>query len=245
MNNVMSFTARAPATHPVVYAWRLHSLERSTAPQFQTAALTLVARMAKLVGQGVTKERGLRLASHAKAICARAVMLQSNEEQQARECHQMQIFSVTGRSLKGPRTYIRGRCMGTRRHVNLSLLSLCYVSAAVAWSTEHASTLDTVNNLGDPYYGQGKMAEAEEMLLRALRGYEKLSWVPPARVESVKQSLSSLRQRPTRFHNEQAMESIPHVDDGCATPPEPSAKRGSRESPAALSKLMRKMWKRS
>ncbi len=35
------------------------------------------------------------------------------------------------------------------------------------------STLNTVNNLGLLYADQGKMAEAEEMYMRALRGYEK------------------------------------------------------------------------
>ena len=42
-----------------------------------------------------------------------------------------------------------------------------------AWGAEHTSTLDTVNNLGILYKAQGKMAEAEKMLLRALEGYEK------------------------------------------------------------------------
>jgi tetratricopeptide (TPR) repeat protein len=42
-----------------------------------------------------------------------------------------------------------------------------------AWGTEHTSTLDTVNNLGNLYADQGKMAEAEAMYLRALQGYEK------------------------------------------------------------------------
>jgi Tetratricopeptide repeat len=42
-----------------------------------------------------------------------------------------------------------------------------------AGGAEHTSTLDTVNNLGNLYKGQGKMAVAEEMLLRALQGYEK------------------------------------------------------------------------
>ena len=37
----------------------------------------------------------------------------------------------------------------------------------------HASTLVTVNNLGNLYAGQGKMAEAETMYLRALQGNEK------------------------------------------------------------------------
>jgi TolA-binding protein len=30
-----------------------------------------------------------------------------------------------------------------------------------------------VGNLGNLYYSQGKLAEAEEMYLRALRGFEK------------------------------------------------------------------------
>jgi tetratricopeptide (TPR) repeat protein len=114
-----------------------------------------------------------------------------------------------------------------------------------AWGAEHTSTLQTVNNLGNLYADQGKMAEAEEMYVRALRGYEKLPWVPPARIESVKQSISSLRLRSNRSPNEQASESVPHANDNCATTSTRSPKRGSRESPAALSKLMRKMWKRA
>ncbi|KAI1316137.1 kinesin light chain [Xylariaceae sp. FL0255] len=42
-----------------------------------------------------------------------------------------------------------------------------------AWGPEHTSTLDTVNNLGALYADQGKLAEAEVMSERALRGYEK------------------------------------------------------------------------
>lgn len=36
---------------------------------------------------------------------------------------------------------------------------------------KHTSTLDTVNDLGSLYAGQGKVQEAEEMYLRALREY--------------------------------------------------------------------------
>lgn len=42
-----------------------------------------------------------------------------------------------------------------------------------AWRPEHASTLGTVNTLGILYKAQGKMKEAETMLLQALTGYEK------------------------------------------------------------------------
>ena len=37
---------------------------------------------------------------------------------------------------------------------------------------KHTSTLNTVNNLGALYAEQGKLEEAEEMYVRALRGYE-------------------------------------------------------------------------
>jgi hypothetical protein len=114
-----------------------------------------------------------------------------------------------------------------------------------ARGAEHTSTLNTVHNLGILYMDQGKMAEAEEMYLRALCGYEKLSWIPPDRIESVKQSLSSLRQRPHRICNEQAIQSKRLVGDHRAilsgTPPN----RGVVESPRMLSKLMRRMLKRS
>ena len=38
----------------------------------------------------------------------------------------------------------------------------------------HTSTLHTVNNLGLLYRGQGKLAEAEQMFVRALAGTEKV-----------------------------------------------------------------------
>ncbi|SLM38170.1 nb-arc and tpr domain protein [Lasallia pustulata] len=46
-----------------------------------------------------------------------------------------------------------------------------------AWGPEHASTLGTINRLGDLYADQGKMAEAEAMYRRPLEGYEK-AWGP-------------------------------------------------------------------
>ncbi|KAH8696923.1 hypothetical protein GQ44DRAFT_598083, partial [Phaeosphaeriaceae sp. PMI808] len=42
-----------------------------------------------------------------------------------------------------------------------------------AWGPDHASTLDTVNNLGALYADQGKPDDAEKMYERALRGKEK------------------------------------------------------------------------
>jgi tetratricopeptide (TPR) repeat protein len=55
----------------------------------------------------------------------------------------------------------------------------CYHTyRTVFWSigslgAEHTSTLDIVNNLGILYADQGKLALAEQMYERALRGYEK------------------------------------------------------------------------
>jgi hypothetical protein len=39
-----------------------------------------------------------------------------------------------------------------------------------AWEPEHTSTLDTVNNLGNPCRVQGRLKEAEEIYERALKG---------------------------------------------------------------------------
>jgi tetratricopeptide (TPR) repeat protein len=46
-----------------------------------------------------------------------------------------------------------------------------------AWSPDHTSTLDTVNNLGVLYADQGKLDEAEKMYQQALQGKEK-AWGP-------------------------------------------------------------------
>jgi tetratricopeptide (TPR) repeat protein len=88
-----------------------------------------------------------------------------------------------------------------------------------AWGAEHTSTLDTVNNLGILYKDQGKIAEAEAMYLQALRGYKKLSWVSPARIESVKQDLLSLRKRSDRLPDKRASESTLRPDYNGAMPP--------------------------
>lgn len=42
-----------------------------------------------------------------------------------------------------------------------------------AYSAEHISTLSIVNNIGIVYAEQGKIAWAEKMYMRALRGKEK------------------------------------------------------------------------
>jgi tetratricopeptide (TPR) repeat protein len=41
-----------------------------------------------------------------------------------------------------------------------------------ALGPDHTSILDTVNNLGNLYKNQGKLAEAEKMYIQALQGYE-------------------------------------------------------------------------
>jgi Tfp pilus assembly protein PilF len=47
-----------------------------------------------------------------------------------------------------------------------------------ALGPDHTSTLDTVNNLGNLYRDQGKLAEAEQMYVRALAGPALLSLRP-------------------------------------------------------------------
>ena len=61
-----------------------------------------------------------------------------------------------------------------------------------AWGAEHKSTLSTVNNLGNLYFGQGKMAEAEAMYVRTLEGFKKIFNADYPRVLLVKSNLSLL-----------------------------------------------------
>ncbi|KAF1820021.1 uncharacterized protein K489DRAFT_412680 [Dissoconium aciculare CBS 342.82] len=113
--------------------------------------------MAESVGQGVGKDLGLRLAAHAKMIGTRVGIDRSDEAEQAEECHQVAYFlSDWEKSKEVENLYIRA--LGGYEK---------------AWGAEYTSTLDTVNNLGLLYKNQGKMAEAEEMYLRALRRKKK------------------------------------------------------------------------
>ena len=63
-----------------------------------------------------------------------------------------------------------------------------------AWEPEHPSTLDTVNNLGNLYADQGKMAEAEKMHLRALTGYKKLKGLSHPTTKLIGRNLSSIQK---------------------------------------------------
>ena len=49
---------------------------------------------------------------------------------------------------------------------------LSYNLSAESSRFEHASTLNTVNNLGNLYSDQGKLDEAETMYVRALQGFK-------------------------------------------------------------------------
>ena len=59
-----------------------------------------------------------------------------------------------------------------------------------AWGPDHTSTLDTVNNLGNLYSDLGRMAEAEEMYLRALKRYDSMPPRMQRRVDALGRSLS-------------------------------------------------------
>jgi hypothetical protein len=57
------------AIHPVVHAWCLHNLgESTTKREMLAAALRCVSKMAKSTRGSVTREKGFRLATHARAI---------------------------------------------------------------------------------------------------------------------------------------------------------------------------------
>jgi hypothetical protein len=148
---------RAPTIYPVVHAWCLHSLDRSTAQRFMAAALRLVARMAGSVGQGVGKDLGLSLAAHAKMIGMRVGMDGSEEAEQAEEYHQVVYFLSDRERSKEVENLYKRALRGKEK----------------AWGAEYTSTLATVNNLGNLCKDQGKMAEAEVMYMQALRGKEK------------------------------------------------------------------------
>jgi tetratricopeptide (TPR) repeat protein len=153
----MSTAKQNHTIHPIVHAWCLHNLDQSTARPLAAMALIFVAKMTISIGHAVTREKGLRLAAHAKAIGAMAALLRSDEEQQARECHRIALFlSNWEKSQEVENLYMRA-LHGKKK----------------ALGAEHTSTLDTVNNLGILYKSQGKMAEAEAMYMRALRGKEK------------------------------------------------------------------------
>lgn len=67
-----------------------------------------------------------------------------------------------------------GQAKGSARDVHASSKRFTYEELLAA---EHMSILNTVNNLGLLYADQGEMKEAEEMLVRALRGFEE-AWGP-------------------------------------------------------------------
>nr|POF13599.1 nephrocystin-3 [Quercus suber] len=64
-----------------------------------------------------------------------------------------------------------------------------------ALGPDHTSTLGTVNELGNLYKGQGKLDKAEQMYDRVLRGYRCLPYTPQARIDALKNALSSLQCR--------------------------------------------------
>ena len=61
-------------------------------------------------------------------------------------------------------------------------------------SGAHVDTGDG-NNLGLLYAGQGKMAEAEEMYVQALRRYEKVKGADHSRTQLIARNLNKLRAK--------------------------------------------------
>jgi tetratricopeptide (TPR) repeat protein len=188
------------AVHPVVHAWCLHNLgESATKREALAAALRCVAKMAQSTVDGVTKEDGLRLATHARAIAGS--MVTESEDRDAHEaCFHIANFLFDWekskeveilymRALRGYEK-TRGSDHTDTLMIAINLGNLFLDQDKIAKAEEMylralrgyealgpdpmGMLMTTVNNLGNLYVKQGKMAEAEDMYLRALRGYEAL-----------------------------------------------------------------------
>ena len=61
-----------------------------------------------------------------------------------------------------------------------------------AWGPKHTSTLDTVYNLGNLYYGEGRLIQARKMYLRALEDYAGLEGNHQSDISYLKGQLSKL-----------------------------------------------------
>lgn len=70
---------------------------------------------------------------------------------------------------------------------------------------EHTSTINTVNNLGALYAGQGKLDQAEEMYQRALGGYEKIFRAEHTLILNTVNNLGLLYQRQGRLDDAEEM----------------------------------------
>ena len=60
---------------------------------------------------------------------------------------------------------------------------------------KHASTLSTVGNLGNLYLKQGKMEQAEQFYMRALRGYESTLGLHHLKKFEVEQDLARVQRQ--------------------------------------------------
>ena len=69
------------------------------------------------------------------------------------------------------------------------------------WSSEHTSTLDTINNLDHLYSDQDKMKEIENMYLRILIEYEKIWGFKRKRVLDTRYNLKVLYKKRFIFGN--------------------------------------------
>ncbi|KAK3650355.1 hypothetical protein LTR56_006331 [Elasticomyces elasticus] len=142
--------------HPVVHAWCLHNATRAERrEQLCDRALLLVAAMIpNYYGDRhwiVTR----RLAPHAKAVAARH--LESVEREGVRGCLRniADFLNLWDGSAEVEALYLRA-----------------LRGSIKALGQEHEATLITYHKLGLLYQREHKLKEAEEMYLRALRGYD-------------------------------------------------------------------------
>jgi tetratricopeptide (TPR) repeat protein len=149
------------AIHPVVHAWCLHNLgESTTKREMLAAALRCVSKMAKSTRGSVTREKGFRLATHARAI-AGSVTTHLDDGDEPYACARIAFFLYDWEKSKEVETLYLWALHGYEK----------------VRGAHHADTLLVANNLGNLYLSQGKIAKAEELYLRALHGYEKV-WGP-------------------------------------------------------------------
>jgi len=74
-----------------------------------------------------------------------------------------------------------------------------------ALGPEQTSTLDTVNNLGNLYSGQGRLRDAEMMYNRALAGFEKAWGLEHTSTLNIVNNLGNLFKNQDRLKDAEVM----------------------------------------
>ncbi|KAK4902524.1 hypothetical protein LTR27_000461 [Elasticomyces elasticus] len=146
--------------HPVVHAWCLHTVTRAgMRKQLCAQAIVLVVHMIIQTQSGSYKSTSRRLGPHAKVAATRY---------------------LDGGEKFGPPICLCMIADFLNNWSSLAVVEALYLRALEGFKEElgleHESTLSMLNRLGVFYFSQGKMKEAEEMNLQALRVVD--AWGP-------------------------------------------------------------------